>query len=284
MSCARDPNDGDIAMAPSTNAVSTVTTVTGTIRSFDIQRGFGFLFGEDGGHYFFHVNDARVVDAENGFGQERETRRPRVGEKIVFAIVPRQNSGQAAKAAPWAFKDKPAVAAPAVTGNAPRKLPVLPTAPAAKPIAPVETLEARVARKAAGLIGLVIAFESLNHSGLSEAAIRAFCEVSLDGERLWDDFKRRCGDDEDYGWADYAKEVLRENIDELIGPKDCKQPVPLRGFLWQQSVAKATKDDEVFGLYLGEPAMIAKFNSVCKSCNITSCMLYKSRPASARRS
>lgn len=79
--------------------------IRGTITDFKSERGYGFISGDDGRNYFFHVNHGRMGTPGDGFIRGVITdRAPRDGERVYFLANPPKNSKNPS-ASPWAFDD-----------------------------------------------------------------------------------------------------------------------------------------------------------------------------------
>ena len=65
--------------------------MTGTVKTLNVEKGFGFIKGQDGVEYFFHrsaLKNARIADLEEGqeiiaFEETEGTKGPRAEDVYV---------------------------------------------------------------------------------------------------------------------------------------------------------------------------------------------------------
>ena len=79
----------------------------GKVTFFNKERGYGFIVGDDGKEYFFHINDHRVFDGSEGqpeFVKAKPDRYPREGDRIVYQI---KQSYRGSRAASWTIVEEP---------------------------------------------------------------------------------------------------------------------------------------------------------------------------------
>lgn len=262
-------------MVPSSrSALATELIVHGVVTGFIPGRGFGFIDGDNGQRYFFHFREGRHLVQDGAFLRfqaTRENRVPQTSDRVALKATPASQPGKLPQATVWGYETAPRATSP----STPRSLPVV------QPVAPATTLEpieAVIARSTEGALALTMGFLVLRQA-LSEPALRVFCEFAPKGEALWNDFKkhRKLSRSEEYSWAEYAKSVLHDNMNKLVGPKDCLlDPPDIRSFLWTEALrtGRAEHDAEFFGLYLGDPALVARFSSACKGCSMSTCKFY----------
>lgn len=81
--------------------------IRGTITDFKVKRRYGFIRGDDGKDYFFHVNQCRLGTPGDGFIRGKVLdREPEVGERVYLNAKPAKG-GMKPSASPWAFDDVP---------------------------------------------------------------------------------------------------------------------------------------------------------------------------------
>ena len=259
-------------------SASAAEIVRGSVKMFKPDQGFGFITGDDGREYFFHSSQGyeTLLDFTR-----KASRAPQKGDRVVFHVMPPRSPGKNPQAMPWAFEGRNDQS----RSDTPRRLLPLASAFAAIPAKPAfEPINTVIERQCDGNFGAMTAFVQIQAT-FPDAIVRIFCEFALKGEALWLDFKARKGDSDQYGWSDYVTAIIQENFNKLIGPKGCQQASELRILIWMNYLMKQGQpsDADIFGLYLGDPAMLRKYGDACKDCNLSRCRFYPHAQWTERR-
>lgn len=263
-------------MVASRVAPGSKQVLQGVIKTFDVQKGFGFITAEGGQEYFFHANNARTLQEQGGsvtFGQERDNRNPLPKDRVFFIPVPPRKPGERPQAVPWGFRDPE----PRASVQA-QRMGLLPMAPAAAQTPQLEPIDKIILRHGEGLPGIIIGLTGVALTQ-SEWMVRMFLEVALKGEALWQDYKRRLAAHAEgtYGWTNYVEAVVSENFHKIIGPKACLLPDGQKKLIWAEvlrSRGELTPADAL-GVYFALPAAMAKYESACRGCFKDECQFYK---------
>lgn len=92
-------------MAATTKNQRSNLVVRGTVTAFNAEKKYGFINGDDGIDYFFHVNQGREGTPGDGFiASIVIDRAPKRRDRVYFIANPSKN-GRKRSASPWAFDD-----------------------------------------------------------------------------------------------------------------------------------------------------------------------------------